>query len=183
MEVTARKSSEEQVKPRVGFVKGTSGNPAGRPALRLRAKELFAEMVGDFDGLSAVDRVLLQQAALLLARSEARVNSRRDADSSIRMSSEARRILSSLRKRADAPRDEPVVSQVLAARYGAAQAKDAPEGVEAFRTPPTQRNAPRATRTAIRSLTATKGLRHDRGHGYRVVFADDLPAASRHCRR
>jgi hypothetical protein len=81
------------------FPRGFSGNPKGRAAIRARAAELFGIMAGDFAPLSAVDTVLLNQACLLLARSE-RVHRVRDIDVGLRMSGEARRLLQALRKRA-----------------------------------------------------------------------------------
>jgi hypothetical protein len=109
------------------FPKGVSGNPHGSGSVRTRAAELYAEMAVDFGTLTAVDRVLLRRASLLLARSE-RIRSARDADVSLRMSSEARRTLMTLRRHhAAAPRDEPVLSQVLAARYGTGRPVDEPE--------------------------------------------------------
>jgi hypothetical protein len=86
---------------RAGFAKGTSGNPKGRAAIRERAAELYAIMAPDFGELSATDQVLLNQACLLLARSE-RVHRVRDIDVGVRMSGEARRLLQALRRRAPA---------------------------------------------------------------------------------
>jgi len=52
-------------------------------------------MVVDFGELGPTDRILLERAGFLLARSE-RLH---DADVAMRMSAEARRIIASLRKR------------------------------------------------------------------------------------
>ena len=103
MEVAA---TEQPNKPRRRdgrpFPKGFSGNPKGKAALRERAAELFGIMAPDFAPLSAVDTVLLNQACLLLARSE-RVHRVRDIDVGVRMSGEARRLLQVLRKNASTP--------------------------------------------------------------------------------
>jgi hypothetical protein len=80
------------------FPPGVSGNPAGRPLLHARARKLFATMLSDFGSLGPTDRILLERASFLLARSERL----RDADVSMRMSGEARRIIASLRKNAPA---------------------------------------------------------------------------------
>ena len=117
MEVAA---SEQRDKPRRGqgrpFVAGMSGNPKGRRAIRERASELFAIMSPDFDELSATDTVLLNQACLLLARSE-RVHRVRDIDVGVRMSGEARRLLLTLQRKRDRRRDaeRPSLSEYLAA--------------------------------------------------------------------
>jgi len=78
---------------------GVSGNPSGRPLVRIRARKLFATMIVDFGELGPTDRILLERAGFLLARSE-RLN---DADVAMRMSAEARRIIASLRKRVSVP--------------------------------------------------------------------------------
>jgi hypothetical protein len=83
-------------------------------------------MAPDFAGMSAVDEVLLKQACMLIARSE-RVHRARDIDASIRQSGEARRLLATLRRHAPAPRDEPILSEVLRARYASARPVDEPE--------------------------------------------------------
>ena len=85
-----------------GFLKGISGNPKGKAALKARSAELFGIMAPDFAPLSATDEVLLRQACLLLARSE-RIARVRDIDVGVRMSGEARRLLQALRKNAPAP--------------------------------------------------------------------------------
>ena len=106
METAGPLAVVEQNKPQsLGrWPKGVSGNPSGAALNRVAARtaELVDSMVGDFDALSAIDRALLNQACLLLARSE-RMRRTRDADAAIRMSSEARRILASVRKRARPP--------------------------------------------------------------------------------
>ena len=100
--------------------------------IRARAAELRATIVTDDlkGALSAIDNVLLDRAVLLLAKSE-RLHMTKHVDAGIRMTSEARRILQSLRRhRAAAPRDDPVLADVLRARYGTAPAVDAPENEE-----------------------------------------------------
>jgi len=103
MEIAGPVAAIEQDKPqsRGRWPKGVSGNPSGAALDRVaeRAAKLFDSMAGDFGALSAVDRALLHQACLLLARSE-RMKRTRDADAAIRMSGEARRLLASIRKRA-----------------------------------------------------------------------------------
>ena len=71
--------------------------------------------------LSAVDRALLTQACLLLARSE-RVMQIKDADAAIRMSGEARRLLESLRKHAAPPKVPSLEEHLAAAELAAAGA-------------------------------------------------------------
>jgi hypothetical protein len=110
------------------FSKGVSGNPDGKASVREHAAALFYEMSADFGTLGAVETVLLRRAALLLARSES-IRSTRDADVSLRMSSEARRTLMTLRRHhAAAPRDTtPSLSDILRAEAEAAdEANDAP---------------------------------------------------------
>jgi hypothetical protein len=111
------------------FPKGTSGNPRGKAALRERAAALRAAIEPELEPLTVLDGLLLDRACLLLARSE-RVHRLRDIDPAIRMTSEARRILQSLRRRHAAPRDEPVLADVLRARYASAQPVDAPGNEE-----------------------------------------------------
>jgi hypothetical protein len=106
------------------FLKGMSGNPKGRAAISERAQKLFSLMAADFGALSAVDTVLLNQACLLLARSE-RVHRVRDIDVGLRMSGEARRLLSSLRK-PSARRPESELQEYLRATHG--EATEAPAG-------------------------------------------------------
>jgi hypothetical protein len=62
--------------------------------------------------LGAIDRALLLQACRLLIRSQ-RV---KDADAAIRMSSEARRIMSSLQKRAPPPAPHDRLAEYLRTR-------------------------------------------------------------------
>jgi hypothetical protein len=131
MEVTTPATDAEQdaSKRRHGFAPGVSGNPKGRPSIRIRASELFNVMAPDFGGdkMTPVDRVMLHRASLLLSRSE-RIRSEKEADIALRMSGEARRLLQALRRHhAAASRDEPVLSQVLAARYGTGRPVDEPE--------------------------------------------------------
>jgi hypothetical protein len=105
--------------------RGTSGNPQGA-RVNTRAKTLFAELSADFGGaeaLPALDRVLLMQGCKLLARAE-RV---KDADSAVRLTSEARRILASLRKRAAPPSPSgPSLAEYLAS-IGNAEPQEAPD--------------------------------------------------------
>lgn len=98
--------------------------------IRARAAELRATIVTDDlkGALSAIDNVLLDRAVLLLAKSE-RLHMTKHVDAGIRMTSEARRILESLRRRhAAAPRDTtPSLSDILRAEAEAAdEPGDAP---------------------------------------------------------
>jgi hypothetical protein len=95
-------AEQENPRSRAGrFSPGVSGNPKGAAVDRVadRAGELFQAMSAELGTLSAIDHALLKQACLLLARSE-RLKRARDADAAVRLSSEARRILASLRKHA-----------------------------------------------------------------------------------
>jgi hypothetical protein len=108
------------------FTPGVSGNPKGDVAktIRERAAELRTVIVSDFDGeaLTAIDGVLLDRACMLLARSE-RLHRTKDVDAGIRMTSEARRILQSLRRhRASAPKPLSLDEHLAAAEAAAAEA-------------------------------------------------------------
>lgn len=90
---------------------GESGNPLGSRLLNARADAIFTEVRGDFvDDLSAVDTVLLRQACRLLARGERL----RDPDAAVRLSSEARRILASLRRKASKQVPEDTLADIVA---------------------------------------------------------------------
>jgi hypothetical protein len=103
--------------------KGVSGNPSGS-RLNTRAMVLFAEMATDFGGenaLGAMDRALLMQACRLMARG-ARAKS---ADDAVRLTSEARRILASVRKTAaKSDKQDTSLAAYLAARYGGEAGED-----------------------------------------------------------
>ena len=77
------------------FPPGVSGNPRGGGAVSARTEELFVTMVVDFDSLSATDEILLRAACRLLARAE----KTKDVDAAVRLNSEARRGIDSLRRR------------------------------------------------------------------------------------
>lgn len=105
-------ASEQRVRGRP-WPKGVSGNPSGSRT-NVSAGALFVELstdMGGADAMSAVDRVLLMQACKLLARA-ARA---RDADGAVRLTSEARRVIASLRKQAQPPKG-PTLEQYLAQR-------------------------------------------------------------------
>jgi hypothetical protein len=90
METSSTVATTEQTKPPYqGFAKGTSGNPAGRANVRTRAADLFGVLRGDFGELNATDTLVLQQAAMMFARSEA-LSGVKHADAAIRLSSEGR---------------------------------------------------------------------------------------------
>jgi hypothetical protein len=94
---------QDQPRSRGRFMKGASGNPSGRQAVRSRAAELFAAMAADFGELNGIDAAMLNQACLLLARAE-RIKAIKHADASVRMSSEARRLVETLRRHHVAPK-------------------------------------------------------------------------------
>jgi hypothetical protein len=109
------------------FAPGVSGNPRGdvMKTVRARAAELRATIVTDDlkGALSAIDNVLLDRAVLLLAKSE-RLHMTKHVDAGIRMTSEARRILQSLRRHhAAAPPTTPVSLDEHLARAEAAAAE------------------------------------------------------------
>lgn len=108
------------------FPKGTSGNPRGKASIRERAAELFAEMAPDLGQMSAIDTVMLRRASLLLARSE-RIRSAKDADVSLRMSGEARRLLQTLRRHHASAPSRPLSMDDHLAAAEAAAAQDARE--------------------------------------------------------
>ena len=117
-------AEQAQKRSRAGrFMPGHSGNPKGGALDRVaeRAAELFAAMAPEFGELSAVDRALLQQAALLLSRSE-RLKRPKDADAAVRMSSEARRLVAALRKAAKTARRGPTLAEYLATKAAGAEA-------------------------------------------------------------
>lgn len=90
----------------------------GRKPIKIRVEELFAEMAPDFGELSGVDTRLLRQACLLLARSETCRNVR-DGDVCLRMTGEARRILSALRRHAAPKPPGPSLYERLASAQSA----------------------------------------------------------------
>jgi hypothetical protein len=99
-------------------------------------------MAADFASLSAVDEVLLRQACLLLARSE-RVHRTTDVEAAIRMSSEARRLLQSLKRNRQPGSAEPSLQAYLSATY--------PEGADEprqVREPKSRRGTPARPRNA-----------------------------------
>lgn len=110
------------------YPKGTSGNPHGRRSMRQRAAELFAELEPDFQNLTATDRVLLQQATLLLARAE-HVASIKHADVALRSAGEGRRILQTLRRTASkhASEDGPTFTDIAAHAQAESEARRAVE--------------------------------------------------------
>ncbi len=117
----AEQNETQHRKPRGRpWPKGTSGNPSGS-RVNTRAVVLFAEMAADFggvDALSGVDRAMLMQACRLMARG-ARAKA---ADDAVRLTSEARRILQSLRK--PVPRKSgPSLSEYLVASGHAERAE------------------------------------------------------------
>ena len=117
MEVTAR---QQRVRGRPFPKNGLGGNPKGRATTRERAAELYAAMIPDFGQLSATDQVLLNQACLLLARSQC-VHRRQDIDAAVRMSSEARRLLLTLQRKRGRKGDAgPSLTEYLAQHYDAA---------------------------------------------------------------
>jgi hypothetical protein len=79
----------------------------------VRAAELYADLAPEFEPLTAVDRALLHQATLMLARSE-HVASIKHADAAIRMSGEARRLLMTLRRHSPKRDSEPSLASILA---------------------------------------------------------------------
>jgi hypothetical protein len=86
------------------FKKRHSGNPKGRRIVREMAEKLFAELAPQFAPLDPVDRTLLMQAAMLSIQSR-RVG---DPDAAVRMASEARRTLETLRRnRLKSPKAQP----------------------------------------------------------------------------
>jgi hypothetical protein len=118
--------TEQHRKPRGRpWQPGQSGNPSGG-RISVRANSLFAEMAADWGGansLSAIDRALLMQACRLMARA-ARA---KDADAVVRLTSEARRILVTLRKRAAPPSPPgPTLSEYLAS-VSATAPQEAPD--------------------------------------------------------
>jgi hypothetical protein len=71
--ITVTEQRDEQRKlPGRPWPPGTSGNPNGRRSLSKRAAALFETLSADFCGantaLSAVDRVMLEQACRLMVR-------------------------------------------------------------------------------------------------------------------
>jgi len=99
---------------------GQSGNPLGSKVLTERANVIFAEVRGDFAAdLSAVDTVLLRQACRLLARGERL----RDAAAAVKLSSEARRLITALRQRAPKEDTEPTLDPLT---YAAGRDREAP---------------------------------------------------------
>jgi hypothetical protein len=118
-------ADSEQTKRQHGWPKGVSGNPAGARVRAERVAELFESMaadVGGADALSVVDRALVMQACQLLARAERA----KSTDAVVRLTSEARRLVRSLRKRAPAAKAPgQSLAEYLAANHGPAP-QDAP---------------------------------------------------------
>lgn len=107
---------EQRRKPRgKPWPAGVSGNPSGAAGLSMRAAELFDRLAGDFGGAaalsaSAIDSEMLRQAARLMARA-ART---RDADAAVRLTSEARRLVETLRRRKREPAVIPLRARLAA---------------------------------------------------------------------
>jgi hypothetical protein len=94
---------------------GESGTPLGPQRLNVRTQEVFDEIRGDFvEDLPAVDVVLLRQACRLLARGERL----RDLDAAVKLSAEARRIITALPRKARQERNGRTLAAYLASRDG-----------------------------------------------------------------
>jgi hypothetical protein len=120
------------------FPRGVSGNPAGKGFVKDRAEALYVVMAADIQPQTATDELLLRHAALLLARAQ-RIRNRKDIDASCRLSSEARRLIMSLRRNAPASATAPaeaftdiaaVAQTAEAARRAAELAADASEALD-----------------------------------------------------
>jgi hypothetical protein len=85
---------QEERRPVHRFKKGTSGNPAGTRGVKTLAAALYAELAPDFEPLDAPERLLPLQACTLSVRAR-RIA---DPDAAVRMSSEARRTIESLKR-------------------------------------------------------------------------------------
>jgi hypothetical protein len=107
--------------------KGVSGNPFGIVAYRERAAGMLAAFIADFTidhgrEPSVAETAVLKTAAGFMARAD----TARNPDAATKLANSATRLRASLRKRADAPRNEPTLAEILAARRDA-EAKDVPE--------------------------------------------------------
>jgi hypothetical protein len=107
-------------KPRPpGFQPGRSGNPSGNRLLKDQAAALFETMSVDLGPLTKTDEILLQQACLMFAKaSRISGRDRPSIDVAVRLHSEARRTITSLRRRVDASKisGSPGLDEYLTAR-------------------------------------------------------------------
>jgi hypothetical protein len=97
------------------WLPGHSGNLAGPSIANPRIAELFNVMLTDFaEGeLTGVERLLLRQAAVLLARAE----KTKSPDISVRASSVAQRMLASVRAKKRSKPGRPPLSERLMAEH------------------------------------------------------------------
>jgi len=103
--------SEAKRRPRGRpWPKGTSGNPSGRKA-SARFATLFADLADELGSLTAIERQQLAQAVRLMIK----IDTEKDAAVAVKLSSESRRLLNSLRKRGRSPRG-PTLQEYLASR-------------------------------------------------------------------
>jgi hypothetical protein len=115
----AGRAAKRQARLRaVGFQPGQSGNPAGGRLLKDQAEALYRTMAADIRPQTPTDEILLRQASLMLAKA-ARFTTRKDADSAVRLVSEARWTIATLRRHIPKRGEqEESLAGYLASRYG-----------------------------------------------------------------
>jgi hypothetical protein len=119
IERATKLTGDEAEKPRrpFGFQPGRSGNPSGNRYLKDQAAALFETMSGDLGPLTKTDEILLQQACLMLAKaSRISGRDRQNVDVAVRLHSEARRTITSLRRRVAKVPGSPGLDEYLTAR-------------------------------------------------------------------
>jgi hypothetical protein len=150
----------------VGFQPGQSGNPAGGRLLKDQAEALYRTMIADLRPQTPTDEILLKQASLMLAKA-ARFTTRKDADAAVRLVSEARRTIATLRRHTPKSGEQDSLAGYLASRYGNPDERpgdeQTPEASEAAETALERAEDISATGVAMADGERTSGRRSRSG--------------------